>query len=311
MRALARDFRWGHPRAYPATAPRPEPEPAREADTAWARRPLARAARAALQAGGLAPLVHAEVRLQVEGRERLRALSGEAAVIVLNHTSHLDTAALLTALPPDVRSRTVVAAAADYFFTAWWKAVGTALVFGTVPLERRRGAPTSTPATLLAQGWNVVVYPEGTRSADGVPARFRPGAAAMALACGAPVLPVAVRGAYGAMPRGRSWPAPGRPRVRVVFGDPLRARPGEDALALTARVQAEVARLLDEDSTDWWSSLHRARQPELGPAAPPVGSWRRTWASTRPVVPPPHLGPVVWDASTWSSSQETRPRVTG
>lgn len=296
MRQLARDFRWGHPQAVPATAPRREPDPAREADTAWARRPLARAVRAAVQAGGLAPLVHAEVRLQVVGRERLRSLGDQPAVLVLNHTSHLDTAALLTALPPDVRSRTVVAAAADYFFADWWKAVGTALVFGTVPIERRGGAPTGTPARLLADGWNVVVYPEGTRSADGLPGRFRPGAAAMALSCGAAVVPVAVRGAYAAMPRGRSWPAPGRPRVRVVFGDPVRPRTGEDALALTGRVQAEVARLLDEDSTDWRSSLRRAAQ-DGGHAAPqpaPVGSWRRTWEATRPVVPPPHLGPVVW-----------------
>lgn len=298
MRSLARDFRWGHPRAVPATAPRAEPAPVREADTAWSRRPLARAARAALQAGGLAPLVHAEVRLTVVGRDRLRTLGEEAAVLVLNHTSHLDTAALLTALPPDLRARTVVAAAADYFFTTWWKAVGTALVFGTVPIERRGGADTGTPARLLADGWNVVVYPEGTRSADGLPSRFRPGAAAMALTCGAPVVPVAVRGAYTAMPRGRSWPAAGRPRVRVVFGDPLRPRPGEDALALTARVQAEVARLLDEDSTDWWSSLRRAADDDerVPDPAPPPGSWRRTWEATRPVAPAPHLGPVVWDA---------------
>lgn len=295
MRALARDFRWGHPRAVPATAPRAEVQPAGEVATAWARSPLARTVRAVAQAGALAPLVRAEVRLQVEGVERLTALGERAAVLVLNHTSHLDTAALLTALPPAVRARTVVAAAADYFFTSWWKAAGTALVFGTVPIERRGGAPTETPARLLAQGWNVVVYPEGTRSADGWPARFRPGAAALAASCGAPVVPIAVRGSYAAMPRGRSWPAPGRPRVRLLFGDPMHARPGEDALAFAARIQAEVARLLDEDATDWWSSLRRAAdgvQPAL--QGPPPTSWRRTWEASRPVAPPRETGPRVW-----------------
>lgn len=292
---LARDFRWGHPRAVPASAPRAEVQPARELSTAWARTPLARGVRAVAQGGVLAPLVRAEVRLSVDGVERLTSLGDEAAVLVMNHTSHLDTAALLTALPRDVRARTVVAAAADYFFTAWWKAAGTALVFGTVPIERRGGAPTTTPARLLAQGWNVVVYPEGTRSADGWTSRFRPGAAALALSCGAPVVPVAVRGSYVAMPRGRSWPAPGRPRVRVLFGDPLRAGPGEDAAALASRTQAEVARLLDEDATDWWSSLRRAAegaQPAL--QGPPASSWRRTWESTRPVERPSRDGPKVW-----------------
>lgn len=292
---LARDFRWGHVRQVPATAPRAELVPAAESSTAWARTPLARSVRAVAQGAGLAPLVHAEVRLRVEGVERLTALGDEAAVLVLNHTSHLDTAALLTALPPAVRARTVVAAAADYFFTSWWKAAGTALVFGTVPIERRGGAPTTTPARLLASGWNVVVYPEGTRSPDGWPGRFRPGAAALALSCGAPVVPIAVRGSYAAMPRGRSWPAPGRPRVGLRFGDPVRPRAGEDALALTVRISAEVARLLDEDATDWWSSLRRAAegdQPAL--AAPPAASWRRTWESTRPVEPTGHGGPQVW-----------------
>jgi len=292
---LARDFRWGHPRAVPATAPRAEAAPTRETSTAWARTPLARGVRAVAQAGALAPLVRAEVRLGVAGLERLTALGDEAAVLVMNHVSHLDTAALLTVLPPAVRARTVVAAAADYFFTSWWKAAGTALVFGTVPIERRGGAPTTTPARLLGEGWHVVVYPEGTRSPDGWTARFRPGAAALALSCGAPVVPVAVRGSYEAMPRGRSWPAPGRPRVRVLFGDPLRGRPGETAVTLTQRVQAEVARLLDEDATDWWGSLRRAAQgtqPAL--QGPPTSSWRRTWESTRPVAPPPSHGPQVW-----------------
>jgi 1-acyl-sn-glycerol-3-phosphate acyltransferase len=295
VRALARDFRWGHPRAVPAGAPRAEVVPARETSTAWARSPLARGVRAAAQAGVLAPLVRREVRLAVEGVERLTALGDEAAVLVLNHTSHLDTAALLTALPGHVRARTVVAAAADYFFSSWWKGVGTALVFGTVPIERRGGAPTATPAQLLASGWNVVVFPEGTRSHDGWQGRFRPGAAALALSCGAPVVPIAVRGAYNAMPRGRSWPAAGRPRVRLRFGDPLRARDGEDARAFTTRIGEEVARLLDEDATDWWSSLRRAadgQRPAL--EGPPAASWRRTWETTRPVEPPGQASPQVW-----------------
>lgn len=295
MSSLARDFRWGHPRAVPASAPRPADPPVRERSTAWARTPLARGVRAAAQAGVLAPLVRAEVRLAVHGVERLTCLGDEAAVLVMNHTSHLDTAALLTALPPAIRARTVVAAAADYFFASWWRATGTALVFGTVPIERRRGSSTATPARLLAEGWHVVVFPEGTRSPDGWPARFKPGAAALAIAAGAPLVPVAVRGSYAAMPRGRSWPASGRPPVSVRFGDPLRALPGETPVGLSKRSQAEVARLLDEDATDWWSALRRAAagdRPALH--GPPAASWRRTWESTRSVAQRPEPGARVW-----------------
>ena len=297
LRALRQGFRWGHPRALPASAvPHlPAPLPGREPSTQWARTPPARAVRGVVQAAGLAPLVRAEVRLSVAGLERLTALGDQPAVLVPNHNSHLDTAALLTALPASLRSRTVVAAAADYFFSSWWKAVGTALAFGTIPIERRGGAPSRTPARLLRDGWNVVVYPEGTRSHDGWPSRFKPGAAAMAMSCGAPVVPVALRGSYSAMPRGQYWPSAGRPPVRVVFGDPMRARPDERPVPFMKRVQAEVGRLLDEDATDWWSSLRRAAEGER-PAldGPPAASWRRTWESTRPVQAPPEPGPRVW-----------------
>jgi len=295
LRRMSRDFRWGHPAAVPATAPRREPERPVEVSTAWARTPLARGFRAIAQGGVLAPLVRAEVSLTVVGLERLARLEGEAAVLMANHASHLDTAALLTALPAPVRARTAVLAAADYFFTAWWKAAGTALVFGTVPIERRGGTATTAPGELLADGWNLVVFPEGTRSPDGWPTRFRPGGATLALAAGAPILPVAVRGSYAAMPRGRSWPAPGRPQVRIAFGDPVRPRPEEDARALTLRVQDEVARLLEEDRSDWWSSLRRAAADER-PAltGPPADSWRRSWEASRPVEPAPAPTRHVW-----------------
>ncbi len=297
LRTLRQGFRWGHPRALPASAvPHlPAPTPSREPSTDWARTPPARAVRSVVQAAGLAPLVRAEVRLTVSGLERLTALGDQPTVLVLNHNSHLDTAALLTALPPSLRARTVVAAAADYFFASWWKAAGTALAFGTVPIERRGGAPSQTPARLLREGWNVVVFPEGTRSPDGWTGRFRLGAAQLALDAGAPLVPVAVRGSWAAMPRGRSWPTPGRPHVSLVVGDPLRPRSDEDARALTARAQAEVERLLDEDATDWWSSLRRAAAgdpPAL--AAPAPTSWRRTWESSRPVGPRAPARRPVW-----------------
>jgi len=296
LRQLSRDFRWGHRAAVPASAQVHAPvRTAREFSTGWARTPAARAVRAVLQTGALAPVVRAEVTPQISGLDRLRLLGDSAAVVVMNHASHLDTAVLLTALPARLRRRTAVAAAADYFFDAWWRAAGTALLFGTVPIERRGGTPSRTPGRLLDDGWLVVVFPEGTRSPDGWVGRFRLGAAALALEHGVPVLPVAVRGSGTAMPRGRSWPVPGRPRVHLTFGAPLHARDGETAPELTTRVSAEVERLLDEDATDWWSSLRRAAGGATPSAAgPEAAAWRRRWEGSRPVVPPAEAQPRVW-----------------
>lgn len=279
VRLAARGWRWGARPPLPASALAHLPVLVpREFPTGWARRPTARVAREVVQIGGLAPLVRAEVTLTVAGRAHLDALDPESPVVLVsNHASHLDTAALISSLPTARRRRLVVAAAADYFFDAWWRAAGTALAFGTVPIERRGGAPSATPVALLRQGWSVLVFPEGTRSPDGALQQFKTGAARLALDAGVPLLPVAVRGSYRAMPRGRSWPVPGRPAVCIRYGAPLRSTAGEDPHALTARARAEVARLLDEDATTWWASLRRAAEPTVTPGP---ARWRRVWAAT-------------------------------
>lgn len=292
VRDVARGWRWGSP------APRPAGWQRREFPTAWARSPAGLAARGAILDGIFRPLLAAEVTGVTHVDPRLGA-TRRPVVLVANHASHLDTPLVLTALPRPLRERTVVVAAADYFFGAAWRAVGTALAFGTVPIERRGGTPSRTPGRLLESGWSLLMFPEGTRSPDGQLGPFRTGAARLALAAGAPLVPVAIRGTYAAMPRGRSWPLPGRPVVHLRLGAPLAALPGEDAAGLTLRARREVARLLDEDAGDWWSSLRVAddelpapgpRSAQLpsaaGDAAAQPARWRRVWGNTEPLVRP-------------------------
>ena len=82
-------------------------------------------------------------------------------VVVANHTSHADTPALLAALGP---GPVVVLAAADYW-TGWRRTVCGALAAG-VPVRRHGGGSQDLEPVkaLLAQGYRVVVFPEGTRS---------------------------------------------------------------------------------------------------------------------------------------------------
>jgi 1-acyl-sn-glycerol-3-phosphate acyltransferase len=293
LRDVAGGWRWGKrpllPRSAEPFAPREE---AAEFPTSWARTPAARTARDAIQRYLLKPLVWNETRVSVQGLDVLEGLA-PPIVFVSNHASHLDAPLALCSLPPAWRERTAVGAAADYFFDVWWRAAATALVFNAFPVERAGGArATQTAEELLADGWSLIVFPEGTRSRDGWMHRFRTGAARLALDHSVPIVPIAIRGSFAAMPRGRGWPRAGRFPISVRFGPALHAEHGEDARDLSERMLQAVERLLDEDRTTWWDSLRREADGETPRGAgPDAARWRRVWASTAPITPRP---PRVW-----------------
>jgi 1-acyl-sn-glycerol-3-phosphate acyltransferase len=270
---LATGWRWGRRPLIPRSAEtHTETVPAPAFPTAWARTPTAGLVRSGFQRGALAPLVRSQLTVDVHGADDLAAVAGPV-LIAANHGSHLDAAVVLTTLPPRWRRRTAVAAAADYFFDTWWRAGGTALAFNAFPLARGGAEPGHGPGALLADGWSLLFFPEGTRSRDGFVGSFSPGFAALAQRAGVPVVPVGLRGTYAAMPRGRALPRRGRPRVSVRYGLPLRPADGESPAAYAERIQAAVQRLIDEDTTTWWATQRAAGAG----VAPPEASWRRIW----------------------------------
>jgi 1-acyl-sn-glycerol-3-phosphate acyltransferase len=295
VRTVARGWRWGRrtlvPRSAEPFAPQPEPG---EFPTEWARTRAARAARAAIHRFGLRPLVWSETDPRVHGLDHLDGLRGPV-VFVANHSSHLDAPLILCSLPKPWRGRTAVGAAADYFFDVWWRAAGTALVFNAFPVERSGGKRLSqTPWRLLREGWSIVVFPEGTRSPDGWVGRFRPGAARLCVGARVPAVPVAIRGSFAAMPRGRGWPHPGRYPVSIRYGPPLHPQEGEPVRSFVDRLSGAVARLWDEDQGDWWRAQLRASRGETAPPSGPAGPrWLRVWEATRPLARP-RTRPRVW-----------------
>ncbi len=287
VRRTADGWRWGRRSQVPRSA---EPFVLAPQTTVfrtdWARRRPARIAREVTQKGALEPLLRSQVRARVEGLDVLAGLEGPV-IFVANHASHLDTPLILLSLPDEWRRRTAVAAAADYFFDTWWRAVGSAVLFNTFPIERRGGTMATTPGEVLAEGWSLVIFPEGTRSTDGFVGRFQLGAAFLATKHGVPVVPIAHRGTFAAMPRGQGWPSPGRRRLTVRFGEPLRPRPDESPRDFGPRIKDAVAALLDEDRSTWWEARRRASAGATpDPAGPDVAPWRRVWEQTAPVTDP-------------------------
>ena len=177
----------------------------------------------------------------VIGAEHLAELHGPA-IICPTHASHLDVSALRLALGPSHRRRLAAAAAADYFalsrrrwfFAAW---------LGAFPFARSGGGSDAfaDAERLLAAGWSLVVFPEGTRSRSGEIGRFRPGVGLIAARSGCPVLPVRILGTHDILPPGARRPHRGRVEVR--FGAPLSIDPGEDPRDFVARLETAVRAL--------------------------------------------------------------------
>ncbi len=89
-----------------------------------------------------------------------------------------------------------------------------------------------------------MVFPEGARSAAGELARFQPGIGLLVKQSFAPVLPVAIRG-LGELKTGRrKWFRSGAIEVRV--GEAIHFAPEETETAITARLHAEVTKLLNK-----------------------------------------------------------------
>ncbi|MGZ5398530.1 MAG: lysophospholipid acyltransferase family protein [Nocardioides sp.] len=275
-------FRWGRRAQVPRSA---EPYvPAQSPNVYpndWSRTRGAAVAREVAQKAALEPLFRSQVRTRVEGLHVLDGLDGPV-IFAANHASHLDTPLILLSLPDAWRRRTAVAAAADYFFDTWWRAVGSSLVFNTMPIDRRGGSLAATPREVLDDGWSLVIFPEGTRSKDGWLGTFRMGAAYLAVEHGVPVVPVAHRGTFAAMPKGDGWPGRGRRQLTIRFGDPLVPGQGESVRSFAPRIRDAVARLLDEDETDWYTAMRRAAAGATpDPAGPDVAEWRRVWQTSR------------------------------
>jgi 1-acyl-sn-glycerol-3-phosphate acyltransferase len=209
----------------------------------------------------LRPMMDLYAARRATGRDKLAGLKGPV-ILVANHASHMDTPVILAALPRRLRKRTAVAAAADYFYRNRVVASLVALIFNTVPIERRGGGMKSGHLDkLLDQGWNLLLYPEGTRTRSGGPGRVRRGAAVLAAAHNLSIVPIRVTGTRDAMPPGRLWPKrlhqgliSRRHRIEVSFGEPI--RPTEDATALIERVQ----RFFDGGNGDGSASPYRRRR---------------------------------------------------
>jgi 1-acyl-sn-glycerol-3-phosphate acyltransferase len=190
----------------------------------------------------LVPVMRRWFGMRVTGGEHLPRRG--PAIVVANHNSHLDTAALLAAFPTSGIDDVRPAAAADYFVRGRLSRAIFLRFVRIVPIDRSGGIrdPLGPVVAALDAGSVVVFFPEGTRGEPGVVASFRRGVASVAqLRPLVPIVPVWLSGCAEALPKGARLPRRGPVSVNV--GPAIRRTKGESEGVFCDRLRATVISL--------------------------------------------------------------------
>ncbi len=182
----------------------------------------------------------------IQGREYLQ--KGQQYIYMSNHASALDIPLALGTLPGTV----VFLAKKELFrilFLGWsLRAAGYIPVDRSNSFKARQSVDRALKA-IQAKTISLILYPEGTRTDDGRLLPFKRGVFHIALHSRLPLVPVAVRGSFEAMPPGaRSLtPTP----IRVTIGQPIEtnALTDKDGTALLKDARDRIQSLLDIDPT--------------------------------------------------------------
>jgi len=223
----------------------------------WNRSLLTRTLRSLIQHTVILPLYRHYIDFTVTGRETLQDIE-PPVIFAANHVSHLDTVAILAALPLSWRSHLAPAMLQEYFSaylvpskSSGKRRINAALqyylacgLFNGYPLPQRMGGirrALKYSGELVEHGYSPLIFPEGVRSPDGSLQSFKPGVGMMALCLKVPVVPLHIEGLFKVFSVHHRWPRPGS--VRVALGPPVDLTPEEDYKAATAKIEAGVRKL--------------------------------------------------------------------
>ena len=168
-----------------------------------------------------------------------------------NHTSHIDTLAIWSSLPRALRRRTRPIAARDYWGSGLKKYIATR-GFGAVLIDRAREHAEVDPLeplrAALREGDSLIIFPEGTRGAAALPAKFRSGLFRLASEFpSVELIPVYLDNLHRSLPKGALLPVPVVCTVR--FGAPVSRIPDESKEAFLERARDAVIALADPKAT--------------------------------------------------------------
>ena len=196
-------------------------------------------------------------QLKVTGLEKLPEQG--PYLICPNHQSYLDAPVVLSLLPWPIYSQVFHLGTSEIWGWGWRRKLARTVRLIPVDPDANLVAGMRAGAYGLRHGKILTLYPEGERSIDGAPKRFKKGAAILAVHLGVPIYPVAIDGFYDVWPRGKS---PQRfSKLSVRFGDPiLPPPPGNNPEAAYVQLTAELRQRVLE----MWEELRNTKTSIVG-----------------------------------------------
>ncbi|HKR43390.1 MAG TPA: lysophospholipid acyltransferase family protein [Paraburkholderia sp.] len=197
-------------------------------------------------------LLLAIVRVVVgaHGRYATTPPNAQQTIYFANHASHVDTLAILAALPSDIRENVRPAAARDYWDATPARRFIATHVLRVVFVERKHESgsdPLELVKDALGAGFSIILFPEGTRSLTGEIGPFKTGL--YWLSAQFPyvaLVPVHLSNLARAMPKGKLLPVP--ITCQVSFGNEIvraDADNSDDKDAFLERARDAVVNLQD------------------------------------------------------------------
>jgi len=194
---------------------------------------------------------------RLEGRQNLNGIRGPVLVIC-NHIGDVDPGLVLTALPARFRHKLVVATGGEaleilrtppstrnlllraYDRVKWILGVSLLNLF---PLPREAGFRESFAyaGECVDSGYNLLVFPEGQHTTDGMLRMFRPGIGLLANNLGVPIVPIRIDGLYERKQAGKKFAWPGQ--IRIKIGAPMQFSTGADPQSIALELRKKVAEL--------------------------------------------------------------------
>jgi len=138
--------------------------------------------------------------IHVTGIENVPATGG--VLFVANHQSNFDIPILIGHIPRDKGFIAKQELLKVRPFGRWMKYIGCVFINRSDP--RQSVQAISDAAQSLTEGHSLVIFPEGTRSADGSIGPFKAGSLKLALMSGVPIVPISISGSKDIMPKGSS-----------------------------------------------------------------------------------------------------------